>query len=100
MKKKFEFEYDDASAKGELSFEYAAEGEEKLSVSLENGVPVVYANQEAFLFLARTCAKIALGEYSSGFHIHLTTDLDAEQAEAIRLVLDLESPSLGDQARL
>jgi YD repeat-containing protein len=52
---------------------------------------VIYANREAFLLLARTCAKIAIGQYESGFHVHLTTDFDATQPEALRLVLNVES---------
>jgi hypothetical protein len=91
MKKKFEFEFEDLSSKRTISFEYANEGEEKMSIMIENGIPVIYANREAFLLLAKTCAKIGLGEYSSGFHVHLRRDFDADQAESIRLVLDNES---------
>jgi hypothetical protein len=58
---------------------------------VENGVPVIYANREAFLLLARSCAKFGLGGYSSEFHVHLTQDFDADKGEALRLVLDLES---------
>ena len=91
MKKKFEFEFEDVSSERSISFEYASDDEEQLSVILENGVPVIYANREAFLLLARTCAKMAIGEYSSGFHVHLSSDFDADQPEALRLVLNLES---------
>src|SRR5262245_1573515 len=39
------------------------------------------------LILAKALIKIALGEYSTGFHIHLCQDLDTDQLEAIRIVL-------------
>jgi hypothetical protein len=37
--------------------------------------------------MAKTFAKIGLCEYSNGFHIHLTKDLDADQPEVLRIVL-------------
>jgi hypothetical protein len=86
--KKFEFEFEDLSSKNTISFEYDEEVEEKMSVLCENDVPVIYVNRQALLFLAKAFIKMALGEYSTGFHIHLSQDLDADQPEAIRIVLN------------
>src|SRR5262245_39410208 len=97
MLKKFEFEFEDISSKGSIKFEYDDDLGEKMCVRVENGVPVVYANRTAFLFLARTFAKIALGEYRPGFHIHLYQDLDADQPEGIRFILDDWSSSQSGQ---
>ena len=88
MNKKFDFEFEDLSSKNTISFEYDDEVEEKMSVLCENDVPVIYVNRQALLFLAKTFIKMALGEYSTGFHIHLSQDLDADQPEAIRIVLN------------
>ncbi len=87
MKRKFEFEFDDASANGTISFEYNEESDEKMSVVVENGVSVIYANRQAFMFLTKIFAKIALGEYQEGFHLHFYQDFDADQPEALRVVL-------------
>jgi hypothetical protein len=88
VKEKFEFEFEDTSSKNTITFEYDNEVEEKMSVVLENDVPVIYVNRQALLFLAKTFIKIALGKYSTGFHIHLAQDFDADQPEAIRIVLN------------
>jgi hypothetical protein len=88
MKKKFEFEFEDLSSRNTISFEYDGEVEEKMSVMCESGVSVIYVNRQALLFLAKTFIKLALGEYPTGFHIHLSQDLDADQPEALRIVLN------------
>ena len=88
MKKNFEFEVEDTSSRNMVSFEYDGETEEKMSVVLENDMPVIYLNRQALLFLAKTFIKMALGEYLSGFHIHFSQDFDADQPEAIRVVLN------------
>ena len=48
----------------------------------------MYANSQAFLSLAKTFVKIALCDYSDGFHIHLAKDFDTEQPEILRVVLN------------
>ncbi|NOT63484.1 MAG: hypothetical protein HOP19_25010 [Acidobacteria bacterium] len=88
--KRFEFNFEDMSSKGSISFEYADDVSEKMTVVVENGVPVIYGNREAFLLLAKTCAKLALGQYQSGFHVHLAADFDADLPEAVRLILNIE----------
>jgi hypothetical protein len=87
VKKKFEFEFEDTSSENRISFEYDSEFEEKISVLCENEIPVIYANRQALLFLAKTFIKMALGGYSIGFHIHFSQDLDADQPEVMRIIL-------------
>ena len=58
-----------------------------MTIVIENGVPVMYANRQAFLSLAKTFVKIAFCDYSD-FHIHLRKDLDTEQPEILRVILN------------
>lgn len=88
MNRKFKFEFEDQSSKNSISFEYDDAVEEKMTVVVENGVPVMYANRQAFLSLAKTFVKIALCDYSDGFHIHLRKDFDGEQPEILRVILN------------
>jgi hypothetical protein len=39
---------------------------------------LLYRNREAFMALAKTFAKIALGEYKEGFHFHIGEDFGEE----------------------
>lgn len=88
MKRSFVFEFDDQSQQGTISFDYDEAVDERMSVLVENGVPVIYANRAALIFLAKTFIKIAVCPYRDGFHVHLNQDLDAEKAEAVRVILD------------
>lgn len=88
MKRKFKFEFEDQSSENSISFEYDDVVEEKMTVVLEDGVPVMYANRQAFLSLAKTFVKIVLCDYSDGFHIHLAKDFDTEQPEILRVILN------------
>jgi hypothetical protein len=87
MRKKFEYEFDDESSENAISFEYDDDIEEDMEVILEDGIPSIYANQQALISLAKTFIKMALSEYEDGFHIHLRKDFDADQPEAIRCFL-------------
>lgn len=88
MKRKFNFEFEDRSSENSISFEYDDAVEEEMTVIVEDGLPVMYANRQAFLSLAKTFLKIALCEYSDGFHIHLRKDFDNEQPEILRVILN------------
>ena len=88
MRKKFEFEFEDKSSEGAISFDYGKEFDETISVKIEGGVPVIYANRSSLLLLAKTFIKMAIGNYSSGFHVHLNQDFDADKPEVIRVILD------------
>ena len=55
---------------------------------MENDVLVMYASSQAFLSLAKAFVKIALCDYSDGFHIHLAKDFDIKQPEILRVILN------------
>jgi hypothetical protein len=78
MMKKFEFEFEDESPKNRISFEYDDLIDEVITTSINNGVTTIYGNREAFMVLAKTFAKIALGEYKEGFHFHIGKDFGEE----------------------
>ena len=88
MKKKFEFEFEDDSLENRITFEYDdSPNDEILDVSSDNGTTTMYANREGFMVLAKTFAKIALGNYKYGFHIHLGKDFsDGDDILTITLV--------------
>lgn len=88
MKKRFEFEFDDQSQQGTISFAYDDAVDERMSVLVENGIPVIYANRATLVFLAKTFIKMALCAYPDGFHVHLNQDMDADKPEALRVILD------------
>lgn len=58
-----------------------------MNVTLENGVPVLSANSQAFLALAKIFIKMAVCDYKEGFHLHLPKDFDADEQEVIRYCL-------------
>ncbi|MDV3347065.1 hypothetical protein QGP82_00020 [Leptothoe sp. LEGE 181152] len=84
MMKKFEFEFEDLSSQNTIEFDYDEEIDEELKIVIENGMPVLYANKQAYIALAKTFIRMALGEYSNGFHVHLNQDLDADEQEIMR----------------
>jgi hypothetical protein len=80
MKKKFEFEFEDESLKNGITFEYDDDSIDDLflDVSFNYGQSIIYANRKGFMVLAKIFAKIALGDYVEGFHVHLGKNFDAE----------------------
>ena len=88
MKNLFNYEFEDESEYSKISFEYDEEIEEKLTVKIEGNIPVLYGNKQAFLLLAKTFSKLSLGNYKDGFHLHINTNFEADEAEAIRVVLE------------
>jgi hypothetical protein len=47
----------------------------------------IYGNRHAFMVLAKTFAKLALGEYKPGFHIHLSEDFDGDKEDVLTVIL-------------
>ena len=86
MNEKFEFEFKDESPRN-ISFEYDRDIEEKLEVVMENGKPFLYANQQAYMALAKTFIKMAMCDYPIGFHVHLHKDFDADLTETLCCIL-------------
>ena len=81
---KFEFEFDDLSSENRMVFDYDDDIEEEMRIIIEHGSPVIYANRQAYLTLAKAFIKLALGNYSNDFHLHLRQNFDADDDEAIR----------------
>ena len=90
--KSFNFEFEDERP-NHITFEYSADADEELDTLVENGVPILYANRSALLTLARLFAKMALGEYTEGFHVHLRKDFNADEPD--RLIVMLHSSGAG-----
>jgi hypothetical protein len=88
MNNKFEFEFEDESLENSISFEYSESIDEILSVSIDDsGMTTIYGNREAFMVLAKTFAKLALGNYKEGFHFHLREDFDGDKKDIISVTL-------------
>jgi hypothetical protein len=90
MKRRFEFEFEDESKTNTISFKYGELANEKLTVSIEHDVSVVYANRAALLLFGRTLIKMAICPYPDAFHVHLHQDLDADKPEVLRVIDDSE----------
>jgi hypothetical protein len=60
--------------------------DEVITTSINNGVTTIYVNREACMVLAKTFAKIALGEYEKGFHFHIGKDFGEEDMIEITLL--------------
>jgi len=85
-RKRFQFEFDDEGPRT-FTFDYAGEHAQQLDVRLEDGVPALYANQQACALLARIFGKLALSSYEPGFHLHIEKDFQAEGVEVMRITL-------------
>ena len=70
MKKLFEFQFEDQSP-GTIQFDYSESADERLRVSVEDGISVIDANRAALMLLAKTFIRIAQCPYPDGFHVHL-----------------------------
>ena len=78
------FEFEDL---GVDTIEYETEQGQQATVAVEDGIPVLYLNQPACVFLAKLFTQLGHGRFSPGFHIHLGKGLDPEAPEAIRVVI-------------
>jgi hypothetical protein len=90
MKRKFEFEFEDQSLENTITFEYDEAVEEEFDLCIENGVAVMYANNQALLSIAKLFIKIAICDYQKGFDLHLKKDFDADDREVLRVILTKE----------
>lgn len=85
--KTFSYQFEDHSPR---SIKYEVCETERLSTSVEGGVPFLYANREGMLTLARLLVQMSLGEYADGFHLHLRPDFsdDAGKHDVLTIVLN------------
>lgn len=89
MKKQFAYEFEDDISGKTISFEYDNETEENLTIDIEGDIPVIYANRQALIFLAKIFIKMSMGTYDPGFHVHVHQELDADKSEALRIILTI-----------
>ncbi len=87
MKKNFYFEFIDESSQNAISFEYDNDIDEEMEVIIENRTPILYANRQGLLALAKILIKIAICNYKDGFHLHLRKDFDADKPETMLCIL-------------
>jgi len=85
--KTFTYQFRDDSPS---SITYECSDTERLTTSVEDGVPFVYANRAGMLTLAKMLIQLSLGEYKDGFHIHLRADFgdDAGKPDVLTILLN------------
>jgi hypothetical protein len=86
--KSFNFEFEE-NKPNRITFDYSPEADEEFDTAIEDGIPILYANRPGLISLAKTLIKMAMGEYSDGFHVHLRKDLNADEPD--RLIVMLHS---------
>jgi hypothetical protein len=90
----YEFEEDKPNS---LSYELSLDGDERLESLLEDGTPILYMNRSAMLTMARVLIKIATGQHSEQFHVHLKKNFgEGPEALTIMLYPDHGSPTGSD----
>ena len=85
-KNTFAIEFEDLGP-STLSYGISDPPVEKMTTTVEDQLPVIYANRDACKVLAEIFAKLAVGSYSNGFHVHLHENLDVDQKEILRIGL-------------
>jgi hypothetical protein len=88
-RRRFVVEFDDLDSRS-LTYTTSGPPIELLTTKSESGIPVVYASKGACRLLAETFDKLAFGNYSDGFHLHLEKDFDPDNAEVLRIILSSE----------
>jgi len=94
MKKTFTYEFEEEKS-NTLTYEYSQAEDERLSTSVENGVPTIYANSSALIMMARIFIKMASGSYANGFHVHLGQDFNFDLPDCLTVILDEASSGGG-----
>jgi hypothetical protein len=87
MKKNFQFEFEDTSAENRISFDYNEDIDEIFEIQTDKGTPVLCANQQGFMTLAKVFIKMAMCDYKDGFHINIRKDFDADRSDTLRCIL-------------
>jgi hypothetical protein len=96
-KKHFAYDFE-LEAPNQISLDYSCEEDEKMSSTIENGVPFLYLNKSGMITLARALIKMASGNHQPGFHVHLNKDFNADLPECLTVLLaadDTEQESAG-----
>ncbi|MGA3242116.1 MAG: hypothetical protein ABSG03_38170 [Bryobacteraceae bacterium] len=88
MKREFHFEFEDESSDRALTYEAAADGSDRLTMAISNGVPTLCGNPSGMLVLARILVQMAQGDYANGFHVHLHDNYDPDKPDCLTVILD------------
>jgi hypothetical protein len=83
---RFTYQYK-KDGKDSITFDYSPEADERLFTTIDSGTPFLYLNRSGMLTLAKILIKIAEGEYSKGFHVHLSRDFNADNPEVLVVML-------------
>lgn len=88
MSKRLHFQCDfDDLGPGKITYQMIGPPTETACTTVEEGTPVLYLNQGACKLLAEIFAKLALGTYADGFHVHLRKNFDSDEIEMLRVVI-------------
>lgn len=90
--KSFNFEFAEEKP-NHITFDYDPNADEELDTAIEDDVPILYANRPALISLAKAFIKMAMGDYTDGFHIHLRKDLNADWPDRLIVMLHSRSAS-------
>lgn len=88
MEKAFNYTFQDKSQNNGISFDYSENYDERINLEIVNNKPVLSANKNGYLFLAKVFLKLALCDYKDGFHFHLHRDVDSDQEEIMIISVD------------
>jgi len=86
MTTQFKYEFEDMSPQT-LRLDYDGADDARLEAEVSAPCAVLYVNKDAALILARALIQLAKCDYKAGFHLHLRRHFDADDVEALRLVL-------------
>jgi len=84
--KRFEFDFEDEGPR-ELSYVASDTNCERLDISQESETSALYLNREAAQVLAEIFARLALGSYQPGFHLHIPRNFNDQDREVMRVTL-------------
>ena len=82
----FQCDFDDLGPET-IKYEVTGPPTETACTVIEDGTPVLYLNRGACKLLADIFAKLALGTYADGFHVHLRKNFDPDEIEMLRVVI-------------
>jgi hypothetical protein len=86
--KQFVFNFLDDSSNYSIDWEYDEFIDEKFEVCVENNFPVVYANKQAFLALAKVFIRLAMGDFPKGLDLPIRKNFLGDEPEIIRIILE------------
>lgn len=92
MKREFYFEFKDESSESILEYESGLS--DRVTTVIERGVPILSANREGLLSLARILIQMAMGSYRNGYHVHVPENFDPDRPECVQVMLDLSTDSV------